>query len=200
MGLDSRKVYLGLADQTPTTGAISAGPAIDADDIPATIDDALTLIEDMESSGYVSEDGLSLSQEYNTNDIREWNGATVRTVLESFNGTLAWSAIQIDADSAKQAYGANNVAVTPADADNGEQLRIGIGTHLPPVQSWGFRMKDGDARLVVFVPRGQVTAIDSISFTATDPVAFANTLTCYDDGTGNSIYLFVDDGQTTGSE
>ena len=121
----------------------------------------------------------------------------MRTVLESFSGTLSWSAIQFDADSAKQAYGNDNVTVVAATTLHGVQIKIGIGTHLPGVQSWGFRMKDGDARMVVFVPRGQVTAVDEITFSATDPVAFGNTLTCYDDGTGNSIYVFLDDGVTT---
>ena len=193
-GVNSSKVYLGLADQSAVTGAISCGAPIDVSSIPADIDAALTLIQGFTSSGYVSEDGLGLSQDYSTNDIREWNGATVRTVLESFSGTITWSAIQFDADSAKQAYGADNVTVTAATTTHGEQIRIGIGAHLPGVQSWGFRMKDGDARIVVFVPRGQVTAVDEITFSATDPVAFGNTLTCYDDGTGNSIYILTDDG------
>lgn len=199
-GTDASKVYIGLADQSAVTGAISAGDPVDVDSIPTDIDAAIALIETFASSGFVSEDGLSLSQDYSTQNIKEWNGATVRTILESFDGTLSWSSIQLDGDSAKQSYGASNVTVTPATGAEGERITIKIGTHLPPVQSWGFRMKDGDARVVVFVPRGQVTAIDEISFTASDPIAFGNTLSCYDDGSGNSIYIFLDDGQLLESE
>lgn len=192
MGLDAAKVYIGTADQSATTGAISSGAIVET--IPNTIDEALTAIEGFTSSGYVSEDGLSMSTDYGTQGIREWNGNLVRTILESFTGEMSWSSIQLDEASAKQAFGNENVTATAATAEHGTQLKIGIGAHLPETKSWGFRMKDGNARAVVFIPRGQVTAVDSIDFTATDAIALPVTLSCYDDGTGNSIYIFFDDG------
>lgn len=194
MALDASKVYVGLAEQSAAVGAILSGSLIDITDIPTTMDDADTLAETFDSSGYVSEDGLTLSTDYSTTDIREWNGALVRRILESFDGTLSWTLIQLDADGWKQAFGAENVSVTPSDGVHGEQITISLGSHLPNPKTWCFRMKDGDARVIIFVPNGQITAVDDITFNATEAIALPVTLSTYDDGNGESIIIFTDDG------
>lgn len=192
MALDASKVLIGLADQSATTGAISYGDIVTT--IPTSMATAITAAESFTASGYVSEDGLSLATDYSTNDVKEWNGATVRKLLESFDGTLSWSLIQMDAAGWQQAFGEENVEVTPANTQHGEQIHIKLGTHLPEPKSWCFKMKDGDARIVIFVPRGQVTSVDEITFNSTEVVALPIELSCYDDGTGESIHIFTDDG------
>ena len=194
MALDATKVYIGLADQSAAAGAIYSGTLIDPDDIPTTFSEAETLAGAMTSSGYVSEDGLTLSTDYSTSDIREWNGALVRRILESFDGTLSWTLIQLDAEGWKQAFGEENVSVTPATALAGEQISISLGSHLPNPKSWCFKMKDGDAKIIIFVPNGQITAVDDITFNATEAIALPVTLSTYDDGDGESILIFMDDG------
>lgn len=194
MALDATKVYIGLADQSAAVGAISSGTLIDADDIPTTMSEAETLAATFTSSGYVSEDGLTLSTDYSTADIKEWNGALVRRILESFDGTLSWTLIQMDADGWKQAFGEENVSVTPAGYGHGEQITISLGAHLPAPKSWCFKMKDGDAKILIFVPNGQITSVDDITFNATEAIALPVTLSTYDDGEGESILIFTDDG------
>ena len=196
MALDATAVYIGLADQTSASGAISSGTVIDAASVPSTFSDAETAISAFTASGYVSEDGLTLSTDYNTTDVKEWNGATVRKLLESFDGTLQFSLIQTDEAGWKQAFGAENVTVTAANASHGKQLHIGLGTHLPEPKAWAFKMKDGDAKFLVLVCNGQITAVDDITFNATEAIALPCTLSCYDDGTGESIHIFTDDGKT----
>lgn len=193
MSLNAAKVLIGTADQT-TTGAIRNGDVI-TDDISAwTFADAENAIQDMTASGYVSEDGLELSPEYSTNNIPEWNGNTVRTVLESFDGTLAWSLIQQDYESWCQAIGSEYVTKTDATQSAGEQLHIKMGSHLAPAQSWGFALKDGGVRVIIIVPNGQITTLDAITFNSSSAVALPVTLSCYDDGAGNPIHIFIDDG------
>lgn len=182
-GTDASKVLIGLAEQSSTTGAIAFGDPVTT--IPTTLQEALTAAANFATSGYVSEDGLSLATDYSTNDIKEWNGATVRKLLESFDGTLSWTLIQMDADAWKQAFGEENVVV------NGDEIHIKMGSHLPEVKSWCFRMKDGDNRIVIFVPKGQVTSVDEITFSATDAISLPIELSCYDDGDGESIHIFV---------
>jgi len=196
MSINAAKVLVGTADQTTTTGAVRCGTIVST--APATFTAANTALNALSiDSGYVSEDGLELSTDMSTTDINEWNRATVRKVLETFDGTLTWSMIQFDENSWKQVLGSDYVTKTAATSSAGEQLVIKMGNHLGPVQSWGFALKDGDAKVIIFIPRGQITALDSITFNATEAVALPVTLSCYDDGTGNSIYIYVDDGKTT---
>lgn len=195
MSLNAAKVLIGTADQT-TTGAIRNGDVLA--EAPADFAAAETALAAMTASGYVSEDGLELTPEYSTNNIPEWNGNTVRTVLESFNGTLAWSLIQQDYESWVQAIGEDYVEQVAATSTTGEQLHIKMGSHLAPSQSWGFALKDGDTRVIIIVPNGQITTLDAITFNSSSAVALPVTLSCYDDGTGNPIHIYIDDGKPSG--
>lgn len=188
--LDAGKVMIGLPDQL-TTGAIASADV--GTKLPESIESD---ISGFESGGYVSEDGLSLSTDVSTKSLKDWSGSSIRKVIEEFDGTISWTNISIlDPNDAKQAYGDDNVEVVEANQEHGTQMKISIGAHLPEEKSWVFRMKDEDRRLMIVVPRGQVTSVDEITFNASDPVGLPITLSCLDDGTGNSVYIYTDDGQ-----
>ena len=192
MPLNAAKVLVGSPDQQSTTGAIRTGDVLTTS--PATFAEAQTAIDAMEDSGYVSEDGLELSTDMSTADIREWGRAIVRKLLDSYDGTIGFSLIQSDEASWKQAIGDEYVEKTAATIDHGEQLHVKMGAHMAPPKSWGFAMKDGDAKVIVIVPNGQVTTLDAITFNASEAIALPVTVSAYDDGTGNSIHIFLDDG------
>lgn len=194
MGIDAKKVYIGLADQTSTSGALARGAVIAADSVPATFADAITATSAFTSSGYFSEDGVQLSTTVSTTDIREWNRAAVRRLLEEFDGNISGTLIQLDEEAAKQCFGASNVTKTAANMSHGEQLRIALGAHLPEAQAWALRMKDGPAKFLVLIPNGQVTSGVDITFAASDAISLPIEISANDDGTGNSIYIFTDDG------
>lgn len=195
MALDAAKVLVGTADQQSTTGAVRSGAVVST--IPTTFALAETAANTLTASGYVSEDGMELTNDISTAEIREWNRSIVRKVLDTFNGEITLTLIQSDYESWCQALGSEYVTRTAATSTKGEQLTISMGAHLAPVQSFAFMLKDGDTRIIIFVPRGQVTTLDTITFNATEAIALPITVSCYDDGTGNSIYIFVDDGKMT---
>jgi len=197
MGIDIRKIFVGRAEQSATTGALARGAVIAGDDVPETMAAALTATSGFATSGYVSEDGVTLSTDVSVTDLVEWNKAAVRRLLDSFDGTLSLNLIQLDAEGAKQAFGEDNVDVTAATTEHGQQLRIALGAHLPEPQCWALRMKDGDRRILVLVPNGQVTSGVEMTFSATEAVQLPVTVSANDDGTGNSIYIYTDDGVTS---
>ena len=193
--VDSTKVLVGTPDQL-TTGAILNAPV--GTELP-TLDDVkpsgVTLDPAFVDAGYANEDGLTLTPDMSTSTIKEWGGAVVRTVLEEFNGTLAFTLIQTDETSLKMAFGDAYVEAVEATAEHGNQLMAAIGARLPEQKAWVFKMKDGAARMLVLVPIGQVTSLDEVTFNATDPVGWAVTLSTSPDSRGNSIYILTDDGQ-----
>lgn len=195
MAVDAKKVLVGTPDQL-TTGAILNAPV--GTELP-TLDDVkpsgVTLDDAFVDAGYANEDGLTLTPDMSTSTIKEWGGAVVRTVLEEFNGTLAFTLIQTDEASLKMAFGDDHVTSEAATAEHGNQLMAAIGARLPEQKAWVFKMKDGAARMLVLVPIGQVTALDEVTFNATDPVGWAVTLSTSPDENGNSIYILTDDGQ-----
>lgn len=195
MGTDAKKVFIGLADQSKTTGALQRGAVLTT--IPADFAAAQTAITSWSSSGYVSEDGASLSTSISTTDIREWNRQTVRRLLEEFDGTITLTLIQLDEESAKQCFGADSVTKVAANSTHGEQLHIKLGAHLDESHGWALRMKDGDAKFIVLIPNGQVTSGVDITFAANSAINLPITISANDDGTGESIHIYTDDGVTS---
>ena len=195
MGINTNKVMVGFADQSTTVGALGCGDVITT--IPATFDAAETAITGFATSGYISEDGATLTTDISTTDLKEWNKSTVRRLLDSFDGTVSTTLIQLDETGAKQTFGDDYVTKTAASITHGEQLKIALGAHLPEPKAWALRIKDGDAKMIVLIPNGQVTSGVEMTFVANDAIKLPITISANDDGTGNSIYIYTDDGNKT---
>lgn len=190
MALNAKKVYAPTPDQSATTGAVAV--AAEGTAMPA---DATTALPNAwDNGGYVDENGISVTITRSTTPIRDWSKAAVRNLLTEFGGQIAIGFLQIDAFAAKRVFGASNVTVTAATSTKGEQIKIAIGAELPPIEAWCFSMKDGNARVRVCVPRGQITEVNQIDFKPDTGNVIGGTLDCYDDGTGKSIYFIYDDG------
>lgn len=190
-------VRIGAPDQK-VTGAIKHAPKGTA--IPALTDitkAAVTLNQAFTGDEYVSQDGLTLAPSMSTTEIKDWSGATVRKVLESFDGTLSWTMISTNAGALAIAFGADHVTTAVATTAHGAQVQAALGAYLPEEQAWVFLMKDGDARIVIAVPDGQITEVGEVTFASNAAVGWQVTLSCYPDASGNCIYIMTDDGVTT---
>lgn len=193
MALDAARVLVGTADQTNATGAIFSAPL--GTSLPTSATDTLNAA--FHDSGYVSADGVNFTPEVSTSDITEWNGSLVRRIKETFNGTLSWAHLETNEQSLKNAFGDSAVTVTAANTTHGNQLAVAISGDLPAAKAWVFKLKDGDNRMLLVVPNGQITGVEEVSFTSTDAITWGVTLSAYPDSTGKSIYIYTDDGQTT---
>lgn len=194
---NTKDVRIGAPEQK-VTGAIKYAPVgTELPDLSDITTAGVALDNAFTGNEYVSEDGLTLTPSMSTSDIKDWSGNTVRKVLESFNGTLAWTMISTNESALGVAFGADHITHQNASTTHGEQNKVALGAHLPDPQSWVFLMKDGDARIVIVVPNGQVTEVGEVKFTAKDAVGWAVTLSAYPDETGESIYILTDDGVVT---
>ena len=190
-------VRVGAPEQS-VTGAIKHAPLGTAIPTLADIKKAgVTLNQAFAGDEYVSEDGLTLTPSRSTTDIKDWSGATVRKVLESFDGTLAWTMISTNAGALSIAFGSEHITSNAAGTDHGAQVQAALGAYMPEEQAWVFLMKDGDARIVIAVPDGQITEVGEVTFASNAAVGWNVTLSCYPDSSGNSIYIMTDDGVVT---
>ena len=192
MAVNNRNVLAGRPDQS-VTGAILSTPTLVTDrpkDLFQLDLDALKMTD----SGYVGDDGLTLSVKRSTNDIKDWSQAIVKKILSEFSGTLKWSHLEVSQNAMKNFFGDNNVSFVTSDVTHGNRLVAKLRADELPHKSWAFRMKDGDAKIVIWVPDGQVTEVDDITFAANDAIKLPVTLTCYPDKEGNSLYIATDDG------
>lgn len=197
MGLSVNDVYLGLPDQSLTTGAVQTAEPLTGMTNGAVTLDARTALASAAwgtGSGYVSEAGVTLSQNKSTSKLRDWSRSGVRTLLDSFDGTVRYAELQTDEETMSRMVGEDNVTATDATQTHGKQLKVGIGPNLPPARAWVFSMKDEDRRMRIYIPNGTVTAVADTTFVANNGVMWDFTIDCNDDGTGHCIYLLTDDG------
>lgn len=189
MSVESKNVFVGAPDQA-TTGAILTGPETNV--IPDTIDDFI--FTGLKASGYIGEDGVTITPSDSTSSIKDWSGAEIRRILTEFTGEIAWTHLELSAEAARNYFGDDQVEVTAATAATGTQMRAALGKHELPVKGWYFKVKDGARRAVVFVPHGQVTGRGEIPLNATGAITLPVTLATYPDAAGNNIYIYTDDG------
>ncbi|MBQ9004903.1 MAG: hypothetical protein IJ092_00870 [Atopobiaceae bacterium] len=195
MALNAKEIMVPLADQTLTTGAAFSGDVVET--IPADFDAALAAMSSLSATGYLSEDGISLSTSFSLSDFKEMNRGTVRKGVDDFTGTITYTELQIMNEAVlKRKFGEDNVSVTNATRDHGKQLRVKIGNSLPPIQTFAFKLKDGDAKAIVWVKQGQITNGIDITFAANSMASVPMEVSCYDNGNNDSIYIFFDDGTT----
>lgn len=197
MAPSTAKILVGNPDRT--TGAVMAAPLGTA--LPTTPVAAPNVA--FNELGYISEDGLSLSQGQEWVDIRDWGGDLVRTFMSQFNGTLNWSFLETNDTALQAMYGSSNVTITAAGVSTGKYTAIALNSTEPTPKSWMFNIADSTIvdlprKIRIVVPNGQITERGDISFTRNNAVTYPVTLRCYPDSSGNSIYLYVTDGDYSG--
>ena len=208
-------VRIGAPEQK-TTGAIKHAPV--GTTLPVLSDigaSGVTLDPAFVGDEYVSEDGLTLSPSMSTTNIKDWSGSTVRKVHDevelfqildaalnlsvALNGIScfcrgSFRVLRFSGYELKIAFGDDYVTSAAASSAHGAQVRAALGAHLPDTQSWVFLMKDGDARVVIVVPNGQITEVGDVTFVSNNAIGWQVTLSTYPDSDGNSIYIMTDDG------
>lgn len=190
-GTNTNNVYLLGPDQSTTTGAVMKGTSS-----AAAPTDARTELGTGWSSaaGYLSENGVTLNINRSTSTVKDWGLNNVRVATTDFGTNITGEYLQMDGDTAKTLFGDANVAVTAATTTKPETVKISIGPSLPEIAPFAFNMKDGERRGRIYVPKGQITQVGSPKFVPGSGNVWPFTMDCYDDGTGHSVYLFLDNG------
>lgn len=190
---NSKEVLITLADQTKTTGAAYSGDLIET--VPADFAAATTALASLTSTGYLGEDGIAVSSSISLSDFREMNRNIVRRGIDSTEATISYTELQLMAeDVLVKKFGEDNVSTVAATAQHGKQTRVKVGSSLPPIGTHAFKLKDGDVRAILWVPRGQVTNGIDVTFASNSIASIPIEISCYDDGTGGLFYIFFDDG------
>lgn len=173
MALDATKVRVGV------TGAVYLA---DTDDTLPT--DATTALDAAFADvGFIHEDGVTETQDTDTNDIVAWqNGAKVRKVQTSHDLMYAFTMLETSPVTLEAYYGNHLDGVVEID---GKEL---------PHKAWVLSVLDGDHVLRAVIPDGQITERGEITYANGEAVGREVTITCYPDSEGVKAYLYFDDG------
>lgn len=137
--------------------------------------------------GLIGEDGLSETADRSTEQVRAWGGSLARTLQTEFGLSYTFQFIETTPDVLRAIHGVDNVTAgtTP------EELAIKINKEQLPQLPYVFEVKDGDNRIRIVIPNGQITNVGDITYSHNDIIRYEVTITCYADDAGNEGYKYV---------
>jgi hypothetical protein len=180
MAVNSDLVYVGSPDRV--TGSVMRAPK----GTPLPTDASTAPNAAFVDSGYITEDGCTLADAQTWVDIKDWGGDIVRRIKSESIVTIAASFLEVNANSAKAAFGDSNVSTT------GGQIAIKINAKEPGRASWLFNMLDGDRYIRLVVSDGQVTDRADMQFTRQGAVVIPVTITAYPDINGDTVIIYAE--------
>ena len=169
-----------------STGGVLSAPAGTALPTSATADTT-----GFTGRGLIGEDGLSETADRSTDQIRAWGGSLARTVQIEYGLSYTFQFITTNKAVLEEVHGVENVTVTPGVDPAYDELAIAVNKNELPVKPWVFEVKDGDNRIRIVIPEGQITAVGGITYSHNDIIRYEVTLTCYEDESGNSAYKYI---------
>lgn len=187
-------VNVGKPD-TAVSGGVSSAPLGTAIPVDATT----ALDPEFTNYGFISEDGLTETNEKSSDKIKAWGGRIVKNLQTDSSASFSFSFIESsNADVLKAICGENNVTVTPADETHGAQITAKFDLEQLPSRVWNFDVKDGKNKVRVSVPNGQITELGDVTYGDEDVIAYEVTVDALWDDTLKAYYVkYLDNGQPT---
>lgn len=150
--------------------------------IPTNATDALDAA--FKNVGYISEDGLVNGFETDTESIKEWGGAEVLAGQTSFAEMLTFNMLEVNANSMKLYYGADNVEV---DGDGNVSHITVNAAELPEVAFVAEIVLTGGRIKRIVVERGKMAdRSGEVSHVNNEAIMYPVQLKCMPDSDGNT--------------
>lgn len=126
--------------------------------------------------GYISADGITETRDRSTNPIRAWQNADlVREVVTESSATFKFTLLEATKEVVELYYGTSVVTATGS-------VEVNPGT-TGGRKSFVFNAVDGAKVIRIYVPSGEVLAVEPVAYVNGEPVSFGVTVTAYSTGT-----------------
>lgn len=176
-----------MVGKPKATGAVFRAPLSTTLPTDATTTLDVAFVE----QGYCSEDGLTNSNSPSSENIKAWGGDIVYTYQSEKPDTFSFTLIESGSDAVlKTVYGDSNV--TGAFATG---LTVTANAKELPESAWVIEMvrRDGGPHRIV-IPSGKISEIGEITYSDTEAIGYAITLSCTPDSSGNTHYEYMKAG------
>jgi len=133
--------------------------------------------------GDVSADGITLTTDKTTENIRNWANVIKRVIMTEHTETIKSPIQDTTEETLKLIVGADNVNITTATGSHGKFITANLSDgELPPSEAFLWLMKDGNDLMYVGCSEGQVSAVDNVSFAPGAAIVWTPTITAQGDG------------------
>lgn len=133
--------------------------------------------------GDVTHDGITVATDKSVNNIRNWANVIKRSTLSEHTETVQVPLMDTTEDALKVVVGSSNVTVTAATLTHGKTIDCDLSAgSLPSPEAFIFIMKDGDDVMAVGMSKGQITAVDNVTFAPENTINWTPTITAQEGG------------------
>lgn len=185
MATHEAKLGIGLS-----TGMFFHAPAGTAlpDHPLATLDAAWVEVGD------VSSNGISLTFDRSTTDLRNWANALKRTIMTEHAESISAAVMDTTQEVLETMLGEGSTTTVAANQQHGNLVKASLSQNtLPPEEAYLFLMKDDDDVIAVGCTKGQITSMEAVTFAPGSTINWAPTIKALDEG----WQIILDDGQKT---
>lgn len=163
---------------------------------PAPTDSTTVLPAAWSTLGYLSEDGVTLSQDTTSADIIPWQGRSpVRSMITARELSMEMTMIEFNQQNLSVYFGMPVIAGTPSAT---WALDV-ISTAPTQIYSFCIDVADLDVKLRYYIPRGSLSDAGDLIVTDSGAMALPITMKCLDDnGTLLSVLYTSGDGAVEG--
>jgi len=141
--------------------------------------------------GFCNEDGLVESSNISKKEIKAWDGTVVRTVIDGTEKTFKLTFLETNGNVLGLYKGANTTiaysspTTTITNKVPGQDLRAFIVDVI-----------DGAVTRRFYIPSGEVTDRDDVTYATSGAAQYGVTITAYPDATGTTSYEFINADRT----
>jgi hypothetical protein len=148
------------------------------------------------SLGYLSDAGVTENNGRSTDKIKAWGGSIVKVVQTEHSYTLEFVLIETGSTEVQKAVnGDSNVTTTAATSGTGKIDAVVINSTILAHKAWVVEVADGNSRIRIAIPDGQITEVGEVTYTDSELVGYACTLEAFEDASSNKAYKYINDGQ-----
>lgn len=140
-----------------------------------------------DSLGWISEDGITMTVDKETTDVKGFGGDTAFTLQESHTVTFTMKPVELNGFVLERQFGKGNVT-----HEGGVVSAFVINADDTDEFSMVIDLRGRAGQLIrLCVPRAKVTALAETSIKHNEPMAAEWTVTAYADASGNKVYGHV---------
>lgn len=131
--------------------------------------------------GTIFEDGMTMSFNEDTSEIKQWGGGVVRKLITSSETTFQFVCLESNPEVIERYYH------SPVTAGKVE-IKGGVRDE----RMWGIDVLDGDTHVRYVIPRGELSEKGDIVHKADEAVSYDFTVTAYQDANLVSAIMYSD--------
>lgn len=152
---------------------------------------AATLGANWKMVGDVTDTGITLATNKSVTNLRNWANVIKRVIMTDNSETIQSPIMDTTEESLKTVVGEKNVTTTPAGGAHGKLVKVNLSpSDLPEPEAFLWIMKDGDAMIAIGCTKGQVSAVENVSFAPNAGITWTPTITALEGG----MQLILDEG------